>query len=244
MAAPAPEITLLEAARIVREAMKDKSYQVTPLGEEVANYLHVKRKRLTESSFRDYESGLDKLARHFLDLRLEDFEPPAGTHRLEEFLDHQWGGGAPRTYNKNLSICKDFFQWQVKRGFLHGDPTFNIERANSRAVYRTTFTSDQRTAIVAGSPELRDKVALRLLFDYGLRKGALLTVQFEHFDHERKRLTIFTKGEKIRELPIPDPHFWKDLERLILESGAESYHYLLTRRRRARKGYAGAEVPT
>src|SRR5438270_13501461 len=25
---------------------------------------------------------------------------------------------APRTYNKNLSILKDFFQWQVKRGRL------------------------------------------------------------------------------------------------------------------------------
>jgi len=32
----------------------------------------------------------------------------------------------------------DFFQWQVKRGRLHGDPTLLIERARSRQVYRTT----------------------------------------------------------------------------------------------------------
>jgi len=103
-------MTLAEAARVMREAVRDKSYQLTPVGDEVANYLHVKRKRLTNSSFRDYESGLDKLARYFPDLRIEDFEPPAGTERLEEFLDHQWGDGAPRTHNKSLSICKDFFQ--------------------------------------------------------------------------------------------------------------------------------------
>jgi hypothetical protein len=156
------QMTLGEAARVMRDAVGDKSYQVTPLGEEIANYLHVKRKRLTASSHRDYESGLDKLARHFPDLRLEDFEPPAGTERLEEFLDLQWGGGAPRTYNKNLSIVKDFFQWQIRRGRLHGDPTLLIERAKSRQVYRTTFTTDQRHAIVAEQSSRRDRIALRL----------------------------------------------------------------------------------
>src|ERR1700730_10578376 len=236
-------MTLSEAARVMRDAMRDKSYQVTPLGEEIANYLHVKRKRLTESSHRDYESGLDKLARHFPDLRLEDFEPHAGTERLEEFLDHQWGAGAPRTYNKNLSICKDFFQWQVKRGRLHGDPTLLIERAKSREVYRTTFTTDQRHAIIAGQDSLRDRIALRLLLDYGIRKGALRAIQFGHFDHQRKRVTIFTKGQKIRELPLPDPAFWKDLERHILEVGAQPHHYLLTRRKRAGRDFIGAEIP-
>jgi site-specific recombinase XerC len=236
-------MTLSEAARVMRDAMRDKSYQVTPLGEEIANYLHVKRKRLTESSHRDYESGLDKLARHFPDLRLEDFEPPAGTERLEEFLDHQWGSGAARTYNKNLSICKDFFQWQVKRGRLHGDPTLLIERAKSRQVYRTTFTSDQRRAIIAEQDSLRDRIALRLLLDYGLRKGALCAIQFKHFDHQRKRITVFTKGQKVRELPLPDPALWKDLEQHILEVGAQPHHYLLTRRKRADRDFVGAEIP-
>jgi hypothetical protein len=31
----------------------------------------------------------------------------------------------------------------------------------------------------------------RLLLDYGLRKGALRSVQFKHFDHYRKRLTVY-----------------------------------------------------
>src|SRR5438874_182690 len=226
--APKPAaLTLQQAARIMREAVRDKSYQVTPVGEEIANYLHVKRKRLTPSSYRDYESGLDKLARYFLDLRIEDFEPPAGTERLEEFLDQQWGSRAARTYNKNLSICKDFFQWQVRRERLHGEPTLLIERARSREVYRTTFTPDQRHAILAGTDSLRDSIALRLLLDYGLRKGSLCAVQFKHFDHQRRRLTIFAKGQKVRELPIPDPAFWKDLESHILEAEARPDHFLL-----------------
>jgi site-specific recombinase XerC len=224
-------LTIAEAQRIVREAVRDKSYQLLPMGAEAARYLRVKRKRLTDSSFRDYEACLDKLARYFMTEQVEDFEPPVGTERVEEFLDEQWGKREPRTYNKNLSIVKDFFRFQVLRGKLHGDPTLAIERARSRNVYRTTFSTDQRRAIIASQEDLRDRIALRLLLDYGLRKGALQAVQFKHFDHFRKRLTIFTKGQKVRELPIPDAAFWFDLERHIQDVGAKPRHYLMPKQK-------------
>jgi len=211
--------------------VRDKSYQLTPIGADAAGYLRAKRKRLTDSSYRDYECCLDKLARHFLDLRIEDFEPPAGTERIEEFLDALWGNGAPRTYNKNLSIVKDFFRFQIMRGRLRGDPTLLIERARSRQVYRTTFSADQRRAIITEQPDLRDRLCLRLLLDYGLRKGALMAVQFKHFDHQRRRLTIFTKGQKVRELPLPHRGFWHDLEHHILDTEAQPSHYLLCTQR-------------
>lgn len=221
------ELTLAQAAQIMRQAVRDKSYLLMPLGEDVGAYLRHKRKRLTDSSYRDYESTLDKLARHFTGLRLCDLEPPTGTQHLEEFMDHQWGAGSPRAYNKHLSILRDFFKFQVLRGNLHGDPTLPIERARARGVYRTTFTPDQRRAILAGNAELRDRVALRLLLDYALRKGSLKVIQFKHFDHVRKRLTIFAKGGKVRYVPIPDPAFWHDLERLILDTEAQPDWFLL-----------------
>ena len=220
-------LTVAQAAQILREAMRDKSYQLLPLGAEAATYLRAKRRRLTDSSYRDYESCLDKLARYFADLQLEDLEPPAGTDRIEEFLDAMWGDGAPRTYNKNLSIVTDFLRFQRMRGRLDGDPTEPIERAKPRQVHRTTFSTDQRRAIIASQDELRDRIALRLLLDYGLRKGALNVAQFRHFDHVRKRLTIFTKGGKVRDVPVPDPAFWHDLERHILDVGAQPAHYLM-----------------
>jgi site-specific recombinase XerC len=51
------------------------------------------------------------------------------------------------------------------RGRLHGDPTLLIERARSRQVYRTTFSADQRRAIVTEQPDVRDRLCLRLLLD-------------------------------------------------------------------------------
>jgi hypothetical protein len=53
---------LVQLAPLIRDAMKDKSYQLTPIGMEAADYLRVKRKRLTGDSYRDYESCLDKVA--------------------------------------------------------------------------------------------------------------------------------------------------------------------------------------
>jgi integrase/recombinase XerC len=235
-------LTLAEAERIIRahapqrigamyreRILKDKSYQLLPMGQEAAGYLRVKRKRLTDSSHRDYERGLDKLARYFPDLELADFEPPVGIERVEEFLDAQYGDSSPRNYNKNLSILKDFFRFQIMRGRLHGDPTLPIERARARQVYRTTFSSDQRRAIVASADQLRDRLALRLLLDYGLRKGALKAIQFKHFDYTRRQLTIFTKGQKVRALPIPHAAFWTDLERHLIEVEARPDHYLMCR---------------
>jgi len=223
-------ITPADIARLYRQIMRDKSYQDYELGRDAAAYLRAKRKVLTDSSHRDYESVLDKFVRYYSDLTLTDFEPPVGTERVEEFLEHQWGAGAPRTHNKALSILRDFFKHHLLREHLRGDPTLAIARAKKRDVYRSTFSGDQTRSIVANQPELRDRIALRLMLNYALRKGALRAVRFEHFDHQRRQLTIFTKGGKVRKVPIPDSHFWMDLERHILDIGAQPGWFLLNRR--------------
>lgn len=222
---------------MMREAMRDKSYELTPLGAEAAAYLRIKRKRLAKNSMDAYESTLSAFCLHFYGLELKDFEPPVGTERIEEWLDSMWGAAKPSTYNRHLSVLSDFFKFQVLRQRMHGNPTLVVERAKRRDVYRTTFSEDQARAIVAGQEELRDRVALRLLLHYGLRRGGLQAVQFKHFDHVRKRLTVFLKGGKVRQLPLPEPAFWHDLERLILDSEAEPSHFLMAARWGNRHGY-------
>ena len=237
----AAELSLAEAARIVREATRDKAYRAFPIGGEAGAYLRWKRGNLTPSSYRDYECCLDKLARHFCDLELVDLEPPVGTERLEEFLDHQWGSGAPRTYNKNRSILADFFKWACLKGKLHGNPMLPVTSRKKRDVHRESFNEDHILGILAKGPApdavRRDRIALRLLLRYGIRKGALQAIQFKHFDESRRRLTIFTKGQKIRELPIVSPHFWDDVAKLQLELDASPDHYLMAAVKWIWRGY-------
>ena len=224
-------LTVDQAARIMREAVKDKSYRAFPIGQDAGRYLRVKRKRLTPDSYRDYEACLDKLARFFCDLEIRDFEPPVGTERLEEFLDHQWGHREPRTYNKNHSVLSDFFRFQRMRGEIVGDPMLTIQRAKARGVHRETFSGDQKRQIFAANQERPDIFALRLLLTYGLRKGALRGVQYRHFDFARRRLTIFTKGGVVMDVTIPDRAFWAELDIHMRSAGAEPHHFLLCRRK-------------
>jgi integrase len=236
MSAIAVRLPEAEVARQYRESLKDKSYRAYPLGQEAGRYLRAKRKRLTKDSYRDYEACLDKLARFFTDLEIRDFEPPVGTERLDEFLDHQWGNREPRTYNKNHSILSDFFKFQVLRGELHGNPMLPIERAKARGVHRETFSAQERLAIFAANPDQPDITALRLLLTYGLRKGTLLRVQFSHLDFARKRLTTFAKGGTVQTVPIPDKAFWSELDIYMRSIAAEPHHYLLCRRTKNFRG--------
>ena len=225
------------AARIVREAVKDKAYRAYPLGGEWAAFMRWGRGSWTAATYRDYESCGDKLARTFPDLELRDFEPPVGTERLEEFLDLLWGERAPGTYNKNLTIVQQFFGWAVAKGKLHGDPSRQLRRRKKRQPHREVFGGDNVRRILADGPALeprylyRDRVALRLLLEWGIRKGALQGIQYRHFDRARQRLTIFTKGEKVRDLLIPDDAFWRDLEMAQMATGAEPAHYLMASRK-------------
>src|SRR2546430_2265567 len=118
---------LARLAPMIREAMQDKSWQEASLGDEVTGYLRAKRKRLTKGSYEDYESTLSKLCWHVHGLELADLEPPVGSQRVEDFLEHYWGSSKPRTYNKHLTICRDFFRHCAVRGLMQGDPTLIIE---------------------------------------------------------------------------------------------------------------------
>jgi len=214
-------------APLVREDVRDKTYELLPLGREVKRYLAAQQKRLTPDSMRTYEHVLVQMVKAFPDLQLKDLELPVGAERMEEFMDERWGGGSRSAYNVNHSILSEFFKWHLRRGRIRSNPMELVDRARKRDVLRTTFTADQHRAIIASADELRDRIALRLLLDYGIRKGALQKIQFKHFDHQRRRLTIFTKGQKIRELPLPDRHLWLDLERHILDVEAQPGHYLM-----------------
>ena len=97
-------------------------------------------------------------------------------------------------------------------------------------------------ALIASQPERRDRLCVRLLFHTGIRKGALQRVQFKHFHHAQRRLTIFTKGGKVRQVPVVDPAIWDELERHILDWQAQPDDYLLPRRKAVPHKRGGRKV--
>ena len=225
-------LTLGDAALMLREAVKDRSYRATPLGLEVARYYRWKKNEwgATASTLRDYEAPLARLALDHADLELADFEPPIGTERLREFWDRHWSELSPRTRAKVLSILRDFFAWAVREGKLHGDPTTPMRSPKRRGVERGTIEPDNVLRIIFSQPRLRDRIALMLLFRLALRKSELAAVQFKHLGHDRRRLRVFGKGGTVASVPVPDELRLALAEHITLEQPHPSEYLLYPER--------------
>jgi integrase len=225
--AASPALELGEAARIMRDAVKDKSYRGTPLGLEVAAFLRYFRTEFgaTPESCRDYESILAKFAIDHADLELRDFEPPVGTQRVREFMANRWGDRAPRTKKKIRAVLMSFFKWAQGEFRIHGNPVVAIRVPKLRDPERDLFDRETIEQIVAAQTELRDRVALKLLFMCGIRKGSLAKIQLRDFDLGRRRVRIHAKGGKIQNIPLPTEELRQEIEMVIL--GRDRNEYLL-----------------
>lgn len=217
-----PLMDFQTAQRIVRDALKDKSYRSTPLGLEVARYIRWKKNEwgAAKDTIRDYEPILAKLCQFFPDLELKDLEAPVGAERLRECWDHYWGDRTGRTRAKVLSVWRDFFDWAVReqRG-VHGNPARILTSPKKRGVKRDPFAGALVDRVIAAQAYLGDKLGVILILQYALRRAELASIRFQDFDFERRQVTFVGKGGKVRTVPIIDEAFWRDLGAFELELG-------------------------
>jgi site-specific recombinase XerC len=241
---PSPSQELARAARVMRDALKDRSYRATPLGLEVARYYRWKKNEwgARPETLRDYEAILAKLALFHADLDMDDFAPPIGTERLREAWDHLWGELSPRTRAKVRSVWIDFFEWAVRERGLTGNPARALASPKKRDVPTETFPPSLVQRIVGAQSYPADIVATTLILRYGLRRGAIAALRRRDFDFERRLLTVHTKGGRIYLVPLPEEALWLALGRLDLDAQWQDDDSLLyhqdTRRRRVPLGEA------
>lgn len=228
---------LAEAARVLRDAVKDRSYRATPLGLEVARYYRWKKTEwgAAAETLRDYEPPLAHLALFFADLELPDLEPPVGTERVREAWEHQYGERSPRTRSKVLSIYRDFFSWCCRERGMVGNPALAIRRPKAVDVDIDTFPPSFVANVIGSQTYPADWVGCTLILRYGLRRSGVVNARLRDFDFERQQMRVKTKGGRIHWLPLVDDVLWLKVEELSL-LGWQPDHWLLyhsdTRRRK------------
>ena len=234
MSVAAAPLQLAEAARIMREAVKDRTYQGTPLGQEVKRFLEYFRMEYgaTRTSLRDYESILRMLALEFADLGLHDLEAPAGTQLLRDFRERRWGEAAPATRMKVRAVWVSFFDHMVEERRMATNPARPLRTPKRRGVSRGLIATADKQRLIAGQARTRDTLAVRLLFGLALRKSELGAVQFKHFDFARRRLRVFGKGGTVFDMPVPRDLI-DDVERYLL--GRDPEEFLLYPEKRGRR---------
>jgi len=242
-----PLTRLLSASTLPGDALKDRSYRSTPLGSIVARYYTWKQDEwgATENTLRDYEIPLAYLCQRYPTLQLADFEPPDGRERVREFLHEHWGNRAPRTRAKNLSILRDFFKWCGERDLMRGDPTLGILRPKLRDPDRNVYPASEPPLILDSAKRLRDRCAVGLLIEFGLRKGELTNLRLRDYDADRQRIRVRGKGGKVRVLPVISKGLIADLDthwRDRLEQGDVEEFLLYPEKRGPRHSKDEADV--
>src|SRR5450759_4176662 len=99
------DLTLAQAARIMREAMKDQSYRSTPLGTFVGRYIRWLRNEwgATPSTVTDYESILARMCLTLADKELIEVT----VEDLRDVID-LWSARTARTRQKVTSVVRSF----------------------------------------------------------------------------------------------------------------------------------------
>jgi integrase len=192
-------LTLGEAARMMREAVKDKSYRATPVGLLVGRYLRWFRNEwgATPATLRDYEAVLARMA-----LTLADKDPLEVTvDDLRDVID-LWGEREARTRAKVTSVIRAFWSWAEEQDQVPFSPAAKLRRprAPRRAAPLLPQNADARLLNAAETP--RDRVALLFLLDLGVRRSELAGVHPGDIDLSRRQVTVFGKGQKSRVIPL------------------------------------------
>jgi integrase/recombinase XerD len=192
-------LTLGEAARIIREAVKDKSYRETPLGQLVGRYLRWFRNEYgaTESTIRDYEAVLARMS-----LLLADREPlDVSTDDLREVID-TWAMRHARTRAKVTSVIRAFWVWAEEEGHIPFSPASKIRRPRAPRKTAPLLPADVDDLLLGCARTSRDRLALLVLLDCGVRRAELAGTRVRDFDLTRRQLTVLGKGQKERVIPL------------------------------------------
>ena len=192
-------LTLAGAAQIIREALKDKSYRATPLGLLVGRYVRWFRNEwgATPRTIVDYEAILARMA-----LTLADKEPPAVTvDDLREVID-LWADREARTRAKVTSVIRAFWSWAEENDHVSISPAAKLRRPRAPRKTAPLLPSNTDARLLNATETPRDRCALLLLLDAGLRRAELTGVRLQDIDLSRRQVTVFGKGQKSRVIPL------------------------------------------
>jgi integrase/recombinase XerD len=224
------DLTVADAARIMREATKDKSYLAYPLGLEWGEFLRAKRMaRCRPNTIDSYESVGDKFARYFADF--ETLTPFSDHPELIlDFLEETWPDVDPNTLQQRFAVVASFFDWANRADRIDRNPMGKIERPRRRRkeATRPRISEVHLSQLISAQPSMRDASALMLLGRLGLRREDLRMLQLKDIDLATDEIRLHhAKGGKEAVLPLAFRSVRETLYLHLQERGGQADEYLL-----------------
>jgi len=115
-----------------------------------------------------------------------------------------------RTINLKLSALSSYSDFLVKHGFIESNPVKRIKRPKQSKRLPEFHTMAAISNYIAKDIErddimaLRDRVMVLILYSTGIRRAEIANLKIEDWDIGRSLFRVTGKGDKTREVPVPD----------------------------------------
>ena len=147
-------------------------------------------------------------------------------------------GQTARTANLKLSALNNYYKFLLREKHISANPVQNVARPKTNKRLPEFF---EATALnnaldhVAGNDDfeaLRDRIVVEVLYATGIRRAELISLKIANIFLEEKVLRVRGKGDKEREIPIPNDLIQKLQEYIVLlkEKFPEAKHLFLSKK--------------
>ena len=195
--------------------------------EKFIEYITVQR-RYSSRTAELYRSAIDE----FCAFVFPELDLPLPDARLKEALTPTMirgfiaegleNGLSARTMNLRLSALSSFCNWLVRNGFLDSNPVKKVYRPKEDRPLPQFYTQPSMEALLEKEEEqaaeeaeaskdgkepfadLRTRMIILTLYATGMRRAELCNLKVGDFDSGRQVIRVTGKGDKTREIPVPD----------------------------------------
>lgn len=129
-------------------------------------------------------------------------------------------GASRATIARRGSAARSFTRWAHRQGLIAHDPGLTLASPTGRRTLPEVLRADEATALVEVEGDevvdLRDRLALELLYGTGMRVGELCGLDVDDVDTSRRVVRVLGKGRKQRTVPYGVPA-QRALDRWLLQ---------------------------
>jgi integrase/recombinase XerD len=207
----AADLTFLDLAERLREAIRDRSYQQSRLGASIAAYLAWKKPSASARTLEIIEGYLAALCVRLVtdhgDLGLEDVTAQMLMQAAEQH--------PPGSYRLVRSSYLGLFEWATDWEELPRNPARRLPKARKpgQKVYEI-FTGAEQAKLLAACDRLPlpwvQRLRVLCLLDLGVRKDEARGLRGADFDTVAKCVVVLGKGGKERVVQFSD-ELWRAL---------------------------------
>ena len=119
-------------------------------------------------------------------------------------------GLSPRSVNLRLSAMSSYCNFLVKNGTIQMNPVKRIKRPKEDKKLPEFYTTEAMEGYFNGEVDpgdlfaIRDRVMVETLYCTGIRRAELVNLKVHNWDRGRKLFRVTGKGDKTREVPVPE----------------------------------------